>query len=185
MFIIEDGIVKPTPEVLLIEVFKNIWDKDTSKHKEIALKQLAYVEFMLSPKKTNPFFGYDKSIRSNKIIESLKVTKEIITKEVKKALEYYSEYLENYSPSLRFYKSAVIGAEKIQEFFTSYDMNAINSRTGMPLHKPADITRALNDTAKVIQTLSGLKDQVQQELFENTRTIKNRTINPFEKSKNE
>lgn len=185
MFLIEDGIVKPTPEILLIEVFKTIWDKDNSKHKEVALKQFAYIEFMLSPKKTNPFFGYDRSIRSDKILDSIKVTKEIITKEVKKALEYYSEYLENYSPSLRFYKSAVIGAEKIQDFFITYNMNAVNSRTGMPLHKPADITRALNDTAKVIQTLNSLKEQVQQELFENTKTIKNRTINPFEKGKNE
>lgn len=185
MFLIEDGIVKPTPEILFIEVFKVLWEEDKSKKKEVALKQFAYIEFMLSPKKTNPFFGYSENIRESKIIESLKIEKEIITDKVENALVYYKNYLLEYSPSLRFYEAAVVGAEKIQDFFTTYDMNATNSRTGMPLHKPADITRALNDTAKVIQTLAGLKEQVQQELLENTRTIKNRNINPFEKSKDE
>ena len=55
LFKIEGKAVFPNEETLLIEPFKSIWERDTSKNKEYALEDFAYIEFITSLLKTNPY----------------------------------------------------------------------------------------------------------------------------------
>ena len=50
----------------------------------------------------------------------------------------------------------------------------------MPVYKPKDVTSAIIDTEKVIQTLIVLKEKMEQELTESSRIRGNKTINVFE-----
>jgi hypothetical protein len=68
----------------------------------------------------------------------------------------------------------------MKNFFDTFDMTEKSERTGLPVYKPGDITRALNDTDKVLQNLNSMKEKVEQELFEQTKTRSNKQINPFE-----
>ena len=68
----------------------------------------------------------------------------------------------------------------MKDFFLNFDLNERNTRTGMPLYKPKDISGAINDSEQNIRTLHNLKEKVEQELFEAVKTRSNRQINPFE-----
>ena len=180
MFIIEDGFVKVSPEALLIEPVKVLWEKDKTKRKEVALLQIAYVVFMLSPKKNNPFYGFKEEERESRIMKNLKIKKDFIQEEdVVKFYDFYKDYLRESSPTLRYYESALAAAKTVQDFLGTVDLNK-KTKTGTPLYKPVDITRALKDTEEVVQNLFNLKDRVEQELSESGKTVRNRQINPFE-----
>ena len=68
---------------------------------------------------------------------------------------------------------------KIQTFFDTFDLNAVNEKTGMPLYKPKDVTTTVNDTEKVLQNLSTLQEKVDNELFETTKTKGQKIVSPF------
>jgi len=179
LFVVENNIAKPNTEVLLISPFKEIWERDTSKNKDIAIKEFTFIEFMSSKRKSNPYAGYD----DDKRFEVLK--KALFTEDweydilIEKALIKIKEFQEEASPTYKYYISANNAATKMREFFDNFDINERNDK-GMPIYKPSDITRALNDTDKVLQNLNSMKEKVEQELFEQTRTKGNKQINHFE-----
>lgn len=180
LFVVENGIAKPNTETLLVEPFKTIWDRDKSKEKDVALKELTFIEFMTSKKRSNPYAGYDDGLRYERLIETMPPKWEM-DKEVESGLIKMREFHEEASPTYQYYLSASRAAEKMRGFFNTFDINERNERNGSPIYKPSDITRALNDTDKVLQNLNSMKEKVEQELFEQTKTRGNKTINPFEK----
>ena len=188
LFVIEGYVVMPRPETLMISVFKEIWEADNEPKKPNAMAKFAYIEFMCSYKKNNPFVGYsDKEERATKILDALSSSRNGGSIEdprenvmVMNAMEFYLRTQYEAAPSLRFYEAALSAAEELISFFTDLDMNDTNSRTGNPLYKPAEITRALKDTNDIIKTLGALKDKVQQEIFEDSKGKGGRQINYFE-----
>ncbi len=179
LFTVENGVAKPNTETLLIEPFKTIWERDKSKFKEVAIKELTFIEFMSSKKKTNPYAGYDDSVRHTRLMETMP-EKWKLNKEVELGLIKIVEFQTQASATFQYYLSALAGAEQMKDFFNNFDINERNERNGNPIYKPSDITRALNDTDKVLQNLNSLKEKVEQELFEQTKTRGNKLINPFE-----
>ena len=66
LFQVTNKTVQPTVETLAISPFSEIWSRDTTRDKEIALKEFAYIEFMSSQLKTNPFKDYPDGEKSKK-----------------------------------------------------------------------------------------------------------------------
>jgi hypothetical protein len=177
--------VVPTAEILVVEPFKTIWENND---KQLALLKFAYIEFMSSYKKSNPFIGYNNEVRSDKILENITTpnkAKLIVADElVFQAINKYKELEIDGSPSISFYEAALNAAEKLTTFFNNLDITKIGPK-GYPLYKPADVTRALKDTNEVIKTLGSMKEKVMQELTEAAKGKSGREINYFEKTKNE
>ena len=71
------------------------------------------------------------------------------------------------------------GAEQMKTFFNNLDISEVNSKTGNPLYKPKDITSALNDANRTLETLDSMKEKVEQELFETTKNKGQKEISPF------
>ena len=123
LFKIENKIVKPNPETLLIPPFKQIWSRDKGKGKEKALEDLTYVEFCTSQKKSNPYAGYDEKLRKRKVLEDI-ITQDnweeddLIKHAMRKVLEFQKEASITYS----YYMASRIAADKIKEFFLDFDM---------------------------------------------------------------
>lgn len=180
LFVVENSVVKPNVETLMISPFKEIWERDKTKGKERAIKEFTFIEFMSSKKKTNPYAGFDDGRR----FESLRTTyfdsEWEMDELVETALIKVREFQEKASPTFQYYISATKAAEKMRQFFNTFDINERNERNGNPVYKPRDITSALNDTDKVLQNLNSLKEKVEQELFEETKTRGNKEINVFE-----
>ena len=71
IFEVSGNIVRPTPNILTIYPFKEIWKRDKTKNKNLAIQEFAFIEFMVSKKKSNPFKGYDEEIKEDKIKEKV------------------------------------------------------------------------------------------------------------------
>ena len=181
IFHIENSIVKPTTEILLVPEFSFIWNRDKSAKKSVALKEFSYIEFLLSPKKTNPFAGYKEEIKGSKIVESLwKGEYWIPDDSVEKACIQYSKFLEEASPSWRYYLAVKKSVENVKKFLETVDLQE-KTEKGMPVYKIGDIINAQKNANEVLKSLSDLEERVQQELFESSRTKAGKEINHFEK----
>lgn len=180
LFNIENKIVKPTVEVLLLSPFKEIWNRDTSNGKFIATDEFTYIEFMTSVKKTNPYRGYTIEERKARLSKVLMKQDNYEPDELVLAgMEALLEFQQTASPTFNYFASATKAAYKVQTFFETFDLTQTNERTGMPLYKPKDITSALNDTERVLQSLLALEEKVNNELFESAKIKGQKTVSPF------
>ena len=188
LFIIKDNRVYPRPEVLNVPEFQRVWESDPTPEKEHAIMKLSFIEFMCSHRKSNPFIGYtNEQEREEKIIESFFSRSTDVAYDdprtdtnVLNAIAFYKRIQYEASPSLRFYEAALNGADKMIEFFNDLNLDEKNSRTGNPLYKPGEITRALKDTSDILKTLGAMRDKVEQEIHESSTGKGGRDINFFE-----
>jgi len=180
LFEINDKRVYPYPTTLLISPFKEIWDRDTSPNKEVALQEFAYIEFTISFLKSNPYKGYSEELKPTKVKEDIIVEPnwepdELIEAGQQKIVEFQKEA----SPTYRYYLSNKIAAEKTENFFMSFDYTEVNLKSGNPLYKPKEITGAIKDAGDVMKRLSELKKKVEEELFEAIKNRSDKRISPF------
>lgn len=180
LFTVEGRAVAPNTETLLISPFKEIWERDKTVNKDIATEEFTYIEFMVSMKKSNPYRQYDESLKEQKIREDL-ISQEgwepddLIIEGIKKLKKFQEEASTTYN----YYIGAKTAAEKMKNFFLEVDINERHPKTNMPIYKPGDITRALNDTEKVLNNLKSLEKKVEEELYESAKTMGNKEISPF------
>jgi hypothetical protein len=190
IFNVVNQVAQPTVEILLISPFKEIWERDVSPSKFYALNEFTYIEFMCSPKKTNPFYGYiNLEERSTKIKERLynreNVHKSIADtwkpdSEVREAIEIYRSFLKSASPALDLLESCYKAAEGIRDFLNMDGiLTRVNSK-GFPLYKVGDVMGALSKMEGIVKSLNSLREKVEQELYESTKSRGNRRINKFE-----
>lgn len=182
LFKVEGKAVIPHTETLLIEPFKTIWERDTTPDKVVAMDEFKYIEFTKSMLRTNPYGGYNEDKKEEIIKEQCVHMKDWQPDElVLKAQEWMIEFQTNASETYTYYMAAKKGAEEMKTFFLTFSMNEVNIKTGNPVYKPADITRALKDTNDVLQRLDSMKKKVEEEIFEVTKRRGEKTISPFAK----
>ena len=179
LFKVEEKVVFPNEETLLISPYKEIWERDTSKNKEFALEEFAYIEFMVSMKKSNPYRQYDES-RKDSVVRAAVITQENWEPDelVIEAMKQLREFQTNASSTYSYYMAAKQAVENMKEFFENVDINERNEK-GVPIYKPRDITSALNDTEKVLANLKALEKKVEEELYETTKNRSDKRISPF------
>lgn len=184
LFKVEGDLVIPTEHALLIPPYSTIWEQDLDPKKANAIKAFKYIEFNCSPKRSNPFKGFPDEVRKNKIIEhvfkqeagSFQETELIV-----EGMKLYEILRMEASVTLQYYLAVKEGAEKLIKWFRDLDMTAVNTRSGMPLYKPREITSALKDSYDVMKTLNTMEEKVHEQIFESTKTRRNRQINYFER----
>lgn len=177
LFTVENSTALPNTETLLISPFKDIWERN--KNKETAIKEFTFIELMTSKKKTNPYAGYSDTEREIKL-KALLFDKNwkpdnLILEGIAKVIEFQKEA----SPTYSYYTSVLEATEKMKDFFKTFDINETNEK-GVRTFKPNEIVMAIANTDKVLQNLNSMKEKVEQELFEQTKTKSNKQINPFE-----
>lgn len=182
LFEIVNGHVYPSPHALMIDPFDKIWEGDTSKGKAQAIKELTYIELMCSPKKSNPFAGYPIDERK------LKVKKEIFADENYLSTTYmilgcnrYIELLKTSSPTYPLFEAAINAAGNLTIFLNSDDILTERTQGGASVYKPADITKALKEIPEVIKSITSMRDKIQSELVENSKTRNSREIGQYER----
>ena len=180
LFSVSEKTVFPNAETLLISPFKDIWKRDKGKDKHHALAEFAYIEFMTSMKKSNPYRQYAENLKETKIREA------IIQKEgwepddlVKQAMMLVVKFQKEASTTYNYYLGAKKAAEKMTDFFNEVDINQVNPKTFNPIYKPRDITSAINDLEKNLANLKALEHKVEEELYEETKNRSNKEISFF------
>jgi hypothetical protein len=182
-FEVRDFVVWPSKEILLIPEYAEVWDRDESPKKEVALKEFAFIYFRVSMRKNNPFRAYNEKLKPRKIAERIfKDNPEWRPDDkVKNLVNVYREDVKNSSLTYSYLMSAKIAAEQLKEFFSEEGtLKLRNSRTGAPLYKPKELTSALADTNNILNNLESIERKIDQEELSDSRTKNSREINYFE-----
>lgn len=181
IFEVDNSIVRPVKEILLISPFKDIWERDKSKHKVTAIKEFSYIYFLISPRKTNPYAGYPDEVKAKEIIKGLwKEEYWEVNELVEEAAKQYSEWLQEASTSMNYYNAVKSGVEETINFFKNVDFNE-RTEKGAPVYKVTEVIAALKSANEVLKSLTDLKERVEQELYESSKTKSGKEINPFER----
>lgn len=173
----------PNMHVVLIEPFLTIWNEDTSPGKGEAIDIFSYVELLCSPKKSNPFSGYSEMERPAKVREEVWGDANYNHPKVGQiinAVLTYKKFLVDSSESYSLYLSATNAADKLKLYLDTVNLNE-RTNGGAAVTKPADITRAIKEVPDVIRSLQGLKEKVNTELAEASKTRNQREIGLFER----
>lgn len=185
LFEVINGKVRPSAHALMVDPYKTMWEKDESEDKGEAINVFSYVEFLLSPKRSNPFFGYDEKIKGKEIKKRLwqdeNYQSDLYSSlEMIRLVDYYKTDLENASPSYGTLLDALVTAHNTREHLKGIDLNA-TTMSGTLLLKPRDVLSALKEVPDVIKTLEETRDRVIAELKESAKSRNNREIGFFER----
>jgi hypothetical protein len=180
LFIVTEKTVFPNTEALLIQPYKEIWERDKDKKKVAALEEFAYIEFMSSMNKSNPFRQYPEREKEGKVRLAVITRKDWEPDDlIRQGIHGIQQFNKEASTTYNYYMAAKKAAEKMQDFFNEVDVTEVNPKTFNPIYKPRDITSALNDTEKVLGNLKSLEKKVEEELYEETKNRSNKEISFF------
>ena len=159
LFDIDNNKVIIHPEALLIQSFKLLWDRDKSKDKSAAMKEIAYVYFMTDFK--SPYDRYDAEEKHLQVsIDIIGKDKYTPDDQVKAAMNTYKNLQQTFS--MKFLESAKVAAKELMKFFNTIDLGE-RTNNGAVVYKPVDITNALSQSVKVIEALDKWTEKVQKE----------------------
>lgn len=179
LFKIEDRKVFPNEETLLIPPFSQIWERDESPDKWLAIREFAYIEFMTSQLKSNPYKGYSEKVREEKLREDIIKEDTWIPDElVMEAMKKIEEFQTNGSGAYTLLIDTLKAKETLQEFLRSVNLKERTDKGAMVL-KPKDVTAAMLDLDKLVTSLDVLKKKVEEDTFETVKTRANKVISPF------
>lgn len=180
LFEVREGRAMPSTHALLIKPFKTIWEEDTTKTKEEAIKAFTFIELLCSPKKSNSYSGYTEGERYTKLKLAIYEDEAyLLPGLVVDGIMKYEEFLENASPSYPLLKDAVAASVKFRKQLGEMDLSE-RTKSGTAVYKPKDISSAFKDLPDMAKSIETLRDRVNQELLAETKTRNNREIGHYE-----
>lgn len=180
LFTVTNGKAMPSVHALIIEPFKTIWKEDTDPTKGSAIRDFTFIELCCSPKKTNPYCGYDEDQRYQILKEELYGDSAYqLSNNVLDGIMKYEQLLDNSSPTLSLLKAALDGAEKFKTQLKKLDLTE-RTNSGAAVYKPRDVTNAMKDLPNMARSIEELREKVFKELLEEGKTRSNRQIGYYE-----
>lgn len=159
LFDIVGGNVIMNPTILWIPEFKVLWDRDKTKNKGSAVKEISYIVFLYSFK--SPYLAYSEKDRKIKILQDYFAGAEWEPDEaVKAAIKRYNDLQE--TATTRLLNASLRLCDKVTEYFDSIDFNE-KDKMGKPIHSLTDVVKNMKDVGPVVKSLESLKDQVLRE----------------------
>jgi hypothetical protein len=180
LFTVSNGKAMPSVHALIIEPFKTIWKEDADPTKGNAIRDFTFIELCCSPKKSNPYCGYDENQRYQILKKELYGDPAFqLSDNVMDGITKYEQLLDNHSPTLSLLRAALDGAEKFKNQLKNLSLDA-RTNSGAAVYKPRDITNAMKDLPDLAKSIESLREKVNKELLEEGKTRSNRTIGYFE-----
>lgn len=174
LFTIKGDDVEIHPETLTIPEFKELWDSDRTKSKTYTRMVFAYTYHLLSPGSPYVNVRNKKEELQKNILNGKK-----LTKKAKAAIDKYVELTE--TPEERLLKAALVAVDKVSEFLVNIDLNTVNERTGSPVYKVTDITKALREIRTISKDLVEIKDLLKSNEEESEEFRGGQELNMFDR----
>lgn len=179
LFVVQNKKAMPSVHALIIEPFKSIWHQDPDPAKGDAIRFFTFIELACSPKKSNPYFGYDKDKRYLKLKEELFGDETYLLPDlVMDALIKYEDLVDNSSPAYSILTSALAAADQLKNYLTNINL-ASRTNSGAAVYKPKDVTAVLKELPHLAKNIEELRTKIEQEV-EESKTRSNRQIGHFE-----
>jgi hypothetical protein len=151
LFELHNHLVVIRPESLVIPEMMAVWDRDKTKEKSKAYKELAYIYFMVDYK--SPYNVYPDDIREQKVREDF--VKDDSWKPDRLILTAAAKYEElQITPSMQTLKSARKGLDMVRRYFDN-----VNEDTDIK-----ELMQALEKVGKSIEGLDKLEEKVKKEI---------------------
>ncbi len=128
-------------------------------------EDLLYVYHMGSYR--SPYSNYDSTVKQIRVIKDF-CPELVLTPSHQAAINRFIELQE--TSSMRFLKANEKAMQNLTEFLNTVDITALDDK-GKPIYKPYDLTSAMKESGKIIESIKLLKEQV---LKESTITNTNR-----------
>lgn len=170
--------VVPSPFLLQISEFGEIWNRDKSKTKTTAKKEIAYIFFMGSLESDNPYAGLPEEERVSKISHDVFGGPYSPDSSVEAAM-YKLDQLYKSTFSFKYYKTSLEAAEQLRTFLETIDYSE-RTNSGSMVQDPKKVQSILMDTRKTLTTLKELRDAVINESYDQDKMVSDRKRNYFE-----
>jgi hypothetical protein len=168
IFTIVNNKVTITPESLSIPEFLILWERDTTRFKEVVNQEFLYIYHLCNPRSIYRNYPQDKQEEEVKKA-FIKIPNWIPDIAVKNAIIKYKEG--RITHTMRFLDSCVFACNKIIDYFNGIDFEERDD-SGKAVYKLSEVTSALEKTGKILQNLETLQEKVNKELNVNNNRIR-------------
>ena len=164
-------------EIFLITEFKNLLNKDQSKNKELAFKELTYIYLALDWK--SPYSQYTELERHEEALRDSGLTEEEFNDPVfREACRKYRALQES-NLSVRMLNAAKLGAQQFIDYFTIIaDLNE-RDVNGKPVFDAKKHFETMSKMHDLHEELTSLENLVKKELTE-TSTLRAGAVEDFD-----
>lgn len=156
------------PELLLVREFKALLEKDKTKNKEQATKELTYIYLAIDWK--SPYSQYSEYERHEEALNDSELTESEFNDPIfREACRKYRA-LQDSNKSVKLLNAARMAADQFAEYFeTIIDLNE-RDQNGKPVFSAEKVMKEMAQLSKVHEQLSLLEAQVKQEMEVQTGT---------------
>jgi hypothetical protein len=169
-----------SPLLLTLSPFKKIIDRDKSKHKQKAIKEISFIAFFTDIK-SNYMYIVDEKEREQELIKDLELPKDWkIDTEIKNAIDFYKERSSTVNSTI--YKSACKAAIDISNYLQTADV-LLEERDnhGKVVTDISKITSALEKVPKIMANLNAAHQElVKEQKITEGRSKGSREFNMYE-----
>ena len=164
-------------EILLVREFKNLFDKDKSKDKSQAFKELTYIYLALDWK--SPYSQYTELERHEEALRDSGLTEEEFNNPVfREACRKYRA-LQDSNKSIKMLNAAKTAVDRFIDYFeVIVDLNE-RDQNGKPIFSAEKVMKEVSNLTKVHQELIDLENAVKKELSEQS-TLQAGAIEDFD-----
>lgn len=165
-------------QTLGIPPFKAIYERDKSKGKKVAFREISYITFLCDNTTDNRYRGYseqerDQVLRRDFIKEDGWEPDELVKEGIKKFIELQK------TPTSKLYESALSGANKLAGYFQNIDFDTLDDE-GKPIHSAKELAQNLAAVGNIVKSLKQLEAVVRQEQQDATTARGGSEISEFE-----
>jgi len=162
LFDIIDGKVVMNPTMLWLPEFKVLWDRDKSKLKEKAAKEISYIVFLYDFR--SPYMAYPSTEREAKIIKDyIRIADWVPDEFILDAVRKYKEL--QTSPISRLLQAALDTCDKMTDYYNGVDFKLVDA-DGKPIYTLKDVSSAMKSIGDIVSSLETMKDKVEKEQTE-------------------
>lgn len=159
LFKYENYSVVISEEALLLKPFKEIWDRDKSEDKSVALLELGYIYFLVDPRSDYQHY-IDDDERALAIKEGEGLPKKWSPdKKVKEAIEFYKTFTPLSYKVLEDTKAMV---DKLRHFLRDIDLTQVDDK-GKPVYTINSITSTIKLIPSLIKELNEAEKAIARE----------------------
>lgn len=164
-------------EILLVREFKNLFNKDKSKDKSQAFKELTYIYLALDWK--SPYSQYTELERHEEALRDSGLTEEEFNNPVfREACRKYRA-LQDSNKSIKMLNAAKTAVDRFIDYFeVIVDLNE-RDQNGKPIFSAEKVMKEVSNLTKVHQELIDLENAVKKELVEQS-TLRAGAIEDFD-----
>lgn len=153
------------PEALLLKPIKVLWNRDKSKHKEIALAEIGFVYFFCDPRSDYQYI-VDEEERAKAIIEGEGLPKK--WKPDKLVLECMNFYSSFKTSSTLLLEDTRIAIDKLRTLLRTIDLNQVDDK-GKPMYTLNTVTATIKQIPSLVSELEKAERAIKQEYLSESK----------------